>query len=436
MKKLTSSLPLLQPTAIFDTKTGLQITVEQHLINVNQLLDYCYTEAKHVHGQHETRLETILVNRNKISAPAEYGRQNGLRTRKNLPRTVKAQSRIEKLVQHKVISETASYINNPNPRKQLFNFNHTINLGSIDKQMASLSVSGNELSLLWKCWDTEYLLTFTIPDYVLSRDIVKFSLPVVSGKGYWFSIQEAVPERSGRLTAGLDMGRVEPYTIAVVNPTGARVASYTTSGRLSQLNKKRERLLVEKKHILTKAKHYEKLGLNPEILWVEYGHKRNKITTLGKVVSQQVGSEITKKLIKHNLNILNVENLSWVTGVKYGSRWNHSIQQQAIAHSLLRKGIQVKKVNPKNTSQSCHGCGETIKHDTKNRTVRCDNCRTVLDRDFNAAMNIAKRTKRYPVLQRQNGDNFSGLPQVVEKITHNSYIRNKILLEKQEKQPK
>lgn len=82
------------------------------------------------------------------------------------------------------------------------------------------------------------------------------------------------------------------------------------------------------------------------------------------------------------------------------SRWSHSQQQEAIIHATSRIGYRTKKVSAKNTSQSCHGCKARITH-RKNRTVWCGVCKTVLDRDFNAAMNIAKFI--FPVSKKLNG---------------------------------
>lgn len=149
----------------------------------------------------------------------------------------------------------------------------------------------------------------------------------------------------------------------------------------------------------------------------EARYKLHKLTRLKNAIAQQMGSEVSQKLAKHNLNTLNVENLTWVTGKRYGGRWNHSRQQETITHSLARVGIRVKKVNPKNTSQTCHKCGNQITHKTEARTVWCEECRTELNRDFNAAMNIAKKNlTTYPVTKRDNGSNpTSGSLEVAEQ---------------------
>lgn len=50
-------------------------------------------------------------------------------------------------------------------------------------------------------------------------------------------------------------------------------------------------------------------------------------------------------------------------------------------------GGEVIKVNPRNTSQACSGCGQIVPKDLSARIHSCE-CGTVLDRDHNAAINI------------------------------------------------
>ena len=49
-------------------------------------------------------------------------------------------------------------------------------------------------------------------------------------------------------------------------------------------------------------------------------------------------------------------------------------------------------VNPKNTSKTCHKCGHIHQElKVKTRKWKCPECKTVLDRDVNAAINILNR---------------------------------------------
>jgi len=55
-------------------------------------------------------------------------------------------------------------------------------------------------------------------------------------------------------------------------------------------------------------------------------------------------------------------------------------------------GKVVELVNPKNTSQNCSGCGNSVPKDLSVRTHSCPFCGLELDRDHNAAINILRRS--------------------------------------------
>ena len=56
-------------------------------------------------------------------------------------------------------------------------------------------------------------------------------------------------------------------------------------------------------------------------------------------------------------------------------------------------GKVVELVNPRNTSQNCSGCGNSVPKDMSVRVHSCPFCGLELDRDHNAAINILNRSK-------------------------------------------
>lgn len=429
-KSLISSLSPLKPFQITDLTTGEITSIQEHNIQITQLINYVQKEVSDYYTNNAKKLEQDIVNDTRSLKPSEWARQNGYKLdTSTLNREVKAKSRIEKLYQHKLISEVSSYVNNPNPNKKPPSFSPKINLGAVDKQMATISIDDSILTVRFKVWEKDYLLDFKIPDYVFKREIVKWSLPTIElRKGipyYIFSIQEK-PEfrKDSNISAGLDLGRKEPYTMVVVNERGNRIADYKTAARVRQLNDKRERILKEKAHILKKAAHFDKLGLNSDVLKIEAKFKAGKALILGNEVAKQVGADVVRKLLKHDLNILAVEDLSWVHGNKYGSKWAHSKIQEKIIHATSREGIRVKKVNPKNSSQLCHLCNSRVVHNSVSRIAKCIDCKEKFDRDFNAAMNIAHKIAGCPLRKSRNGDKCSSKEQLIEKIiSHNSMLK-------------
>lgn len=403
-KPIITALPRLLPVQIVNLKTGELHTWESYQAEaIDPLLGWVVKETKRLFEQESAR---VLADAEGLHHnPAEYARQKQYNPDiEGLGREVKAKSRLARLVRHKLMSETASYVRNPNPRKQPHKFSRTINLGAVDSQMVTLSREDEKLVLTWKCWEAEYELIFLIPHYAQSRPITKWSLPVVGGRGFVFSYQEVPVPVFGDRVAGVDLGRVEPFTLAILGDTGSLEAEYRARPQVRQTNRKRERILQEVKFTRVKAKQYDALGLDSSILRQEIARKRSKASRIGQALNGQIAANITNKLTKHEVSILHIENLAWVQGVKYGSRWNHGAITQKIEHTNARHGVRTKRVNPKNTSQSCHKCGTQITHNTKTRTVWCGDCKLKLDRDVNAALNIAKNKKGIPLPLAGNAD--------------------------------
>ncbi|MFQ3584615.1 MAG: zinc ribbon domain-containing protein [Cyanobacteriota bacterium] len=50
--------------------------------------------------------------------------------------------------------------------------------------------------------------------------------------------------------------------------------------------------------------------------------------------------------------------------------------------------------NPNGTSQECSGCAETVQKSLADRVHHCPYCGLVLDKDFNAAINILNRVRK------------------------------------------
>lgn len=66
--------------------------------------------------------------------------------------------------------------------------------------------------------------------------------------------------------------------------------------------------------------------------------------------------------------------------------WGRFVQM--LAYKAEKAGCQFHKVDPKNTSQRCSGCGEMVQKAWKARKHSCPSCGLTLHRDHNAALNI------------------------------------------------
>jgi len=69
--------------------------------------------------------------------------------------------------------------------------------------------------------------------------------------------------------------------------------------------------------------------------------------------------------------------------------WSHLINYTISKAEYAGKIVEL--VNPKNTSQNCSSCGNSVPKDLSVRIHSCPSCGLVLDRDHNAAINILNK---------------------------------------------
>ena len=87
--------------------------------------------------------------------------------------------------------------------------------------------------------------------------------------------------------------------------------------------------------------------------------------------------------------VVAVEDLGWIRNTMRNGRWNRGAFVQWLAHYASQNGGWVVTVSPANTSQKCHTCGQRVTHPTHKLSVCAKH--GVMDRDVNAAVNIAAR---------------------------------------------
>ena len=89
-----------------------------------------------------------------------------------------------------------------------------------------------------------------------------------------------------------------------------------------------------------------------------------------------------------------------------------------IAYKEEESGGQLVQVNPRNTTQNCSQCGETVPKNLSQRTHRCPICGLVMDRDLNAALNVLVRgreIRREPPEFTPVGEATTTQPSMVEQ---------------------
>jgi len=123
-------------------------------------------------------------------------------------------------------------------------------------------------------------------------------------------------------------------------------------------------------------------------------HKeRNKMA----YINHKIAKEIVE-LAKHYRYGIAIENLE---GIRYQYnakrhrkklyKWAYRDLIDKIVYKARLNSVPVVFVDPRNTSRTCSKCGYLIEKGVKGRWFKCPKCGFQLDRDLNAARNIAKR---------------------------------------------
>lgn len=255
---------------------------------------------------------------------------------------------------------------------------------------------------------------FNLPDKMINRpNFEKICKPSILLKdddtvGFCFKIQESYQaNKDNGLNAGLDLGFVEPYTVAVTNKKGGVVATFRSSGLLKLKERQINRL---QKHIT----RLYKIQAGKKVAWDEIGalqedcdrwsesrlleiaRCRARLSRLKHDLNVRVAVEVEGKIRPYRVRQLKVEELSWLAS-RPGRRarnksWAYGDAESCLSQSLARAGVEVVKVSARDSSQACNRCGGQVRF-LRDRVVWCPvGCLgDGLDRDVNAAVNLAGR---------------------------------------------
>lgn len=106
--------------------------------------------------------------------------------------------------------------------------------------------------------------------------------------------------------------------------------------------------------------------------------------------------QVSARLVRENELIavedLNVKGLASGILAKSVNDAGWSMFMNMLSYKAAKAGRQLVKVDARNTTQACSGCGCIVPKTLKDRTHGCMHCGLVLDRDHNAAINILGRS--------------------------------------------
>lgn len=118
---------------------------------------------------------------------------------------------------------------------------------------------------------------------------------------------------------------------------------------------------------------------------------RGRVANFRRTTNHKYSKYIVEMAEKHGCGIIQLEDLSGINERdKFLKQWSYYELQQFVEYKAKEKGIEVKYIEPKHTSQRCSNCGYIAKGNRKNQAdFECVICGYKANADFNAARNIA-----------------------------------------------
>ena len=224
----------------------------------------------------------------------------------------------------------------------------------------------------------------------------KVTLPVIKVEDgtpvFIFTVvtDNPVVQFSGDYTIGVDVG-INNYATVVVREvkTGRIVYETTLSQRVHSLwnsvraSEAQVRDLRRKAATMLHDRQARMSALDEAQLHREAASRKKR--ELAILAAQEIA------YLSHVWDnaVVAVEDLGWIANTMQNGRWNRGTLIQWLSHYVSQNGGWVVAVNPARTSQLCHKCGQRVTHPTHRLSVCPEH--GVMDRDVNAAANIAAR---------------------------------------------
>ena len=273
-----------------------------------------------------------------------------------------------------------------------------INLGAVDHNYALIEndpFTTGEIILKLVIRSAWYRLIFSFDNNRFTEG--KVTLPLIKVQDgapvFIFSVvtDNPVVQFSSDYTIGVDVGINDYATVVVRNTKTGEIAHRTTlSQRVHSLwnsvraSERQVKQLRKKARSLSLYDRQGRMATLDEADLHRAAASRKK-RELAILAAQEIA------YLSHFFGnaVVAVEDLSWIRNTMSPGRWNRGAFTQWLTHYVSQNGGWVVSVNAANTSQICHKCGSKVEHPER-RVSTCP-VHGVMDRDVNAAANIAAR---------------------------------------------
>jgi len=150
----------------------------------------------------------------------------------------------------------------------------------------------------------------------------------------------------------------------------------------------KEKILARLCRLLSKKK---KGSRNRQLARLKFARVHEKVTNCRKDFLHKAANSLISKYSMVAMEDLDTHEISSKGHGKgiHDAAW--AMFTNILAYKAGSAGCRIVFVNPKNTSQICSGCGETVQKTLWERQHSCKSCGLSMDRDQNASINILKR---------------------------------------------
>ena len=272
-----------------------------------------------------------------------------------------------------------------------------INLGAVNNQYAAIEndpFAAGEIVLKMVIQGMWYRLFFRFDTIRFHEG--KVTLPLIKVENnqpvFIFTVvtDNPVVQFSGDYTIGVDLGINNYATVVVRNSKTEKIVYQTTlSQRVHSLWNSVRASERQVKQLRKKAKSilYDRQARMSALDEAQFHREAasRKKRELAIVAAQKIA------YLSHFWGnaVVAVEDLSWISNTMQNGRWNRGELINWVTHYVSQNGGWVVSVNSANTSQQCHKCGSKVSHPAHEVSLCPEH--GILDRDVNAAANIAAR---------------------------------------------
>lgn len=225
--------------------------------------------------------------------------------------------------------------------------------------------------------------TYKLCDSRITKVKTKYYLLVT----YQFE-NEAIEMDKSRVM-GVDLGIVYPAYMAFNFDNWQR---YSIEG--SEIISFRQRVEARRNALLRQSKYagQGRRGHGRNTLLKPIEKLRGNVANFRKTTNHKYSKYIVEMAEKHGVGTIQLEDLSGINNrSKFLKQWSYYELQQFIEYKAKEKGIAVKYISPKYTSQRCSRCGYIAEGNRKTQEeFHCVTCDYKVNADFNAAKNIAE----------------------------------------------